>query len=393
MDELKEKYFHVLTHGGNLTELCNITSEYTNTPVAITLPTRTIIRKSNSYTREITEEYAGAFLCFDEEDTADHVKEMNRLLMTGKPFARLWMGSRYKRINCGCFQDGKLVAVIDCPVVHGKISENAFDVIQLAATVFVAALRLNNYLSADTRHPLQSYLSALLQDEIIDAYQMKNVYNSYLKNNRSWRILWLLPRPPYTQTELKEHLNPFCNLNSGFLQVEYQNGFVVLLDETGIRNISYFIENCKKTSYICVSEEFSDLHHAKKMLRMAVYALKIARAEDAADGLVKVEKYKTAIIYISGYRTPPSSVKEYSLLDHIREYDKEHQSEYYETIQAWLFNEGDVLKIADKLKIHKNTVNYRLKKLSEVLGINLKDCHVISELYLNMMRELIDMNT
>lgn len=390
MEELKERYFEILTHGGNLTELCNLTAEYTNTPVAITLPTRTIIRKSANYTKELIEEYVSAFTCMEEEDTIEHVKEMNQFLMTGKPFSRMWIGSRYKRIDCGCFQEGKLVAVLDCPIVNGKASENAFEILQMVTDVFVTALRLNNYLSTDTRHPLQSYLSALLRGESIDAYQMKNVYNSYLKNNQSWRILWMLPRTPYIKKDMRENIKAFCSLNGGFLQIEYQDGYAVLLDEMGIRNIGYFVENSKKISYMCISEEFSDLRQAKKMLDMAVNALKIAKVEENADGLVRVEKYKTVIIYMAGYKKPPESVKEYSLIDQMQEYDKRHQSEYCETIRAWLFNEGDVFKIADKLKIHKNTVSYRLKKISEVFGINLKDCHVVTELYLTIVRELVD---
>ena len=389
MEELKERYFEILTHGGNLTELCNLTAKYTNTPVAITLPTRTIIRKSADFTKELTEEYVSAFTCMEEEDTMEAVKDMNQLLLTRQPFSRMWLGSRYKRINCGCFQDGRLVAVIDCPIVHGRASENAFEVVKMAADVFVTALRLNNYLSADTRHPLQSYLSALLRGEIIAGYQMKNFYNSYLKSSSVWRIIWIYPRESYNKKDIKENLQAFCSLNRGFLQVAYKDGYAVLLDEMGIHNISYFVENSRKISYMCVSEEFTDLAQVKKMLDMTVNALKIAKVEENADGLVRVEKYKTVIIYMAGYKKPPESVKEYSLIDQIKEYDERHQSEYYETIRAWLFNEGDILKIADKLKIHKNTVSYRLKKISEVLGINLKDCHVVTELYLAMIRELV----
>ena len=390
MEELKEKYFEILTHGGNLTELCNLTAEYMNTPVAITLPTRTIIRKSANYTKELTEEYAGAFVWMEEEDTVEAVKDMNQLLLTGQPFSRMWLGSRYKRIDCGCFQEGQLVAVLDCPIVNGKASENAFEVLQMATDVFVTALRLNNYLSADTRHPLQSYLSALLRGEIIEGYQMKNFYNSYLKSSSMWRIVWMCPKKSHNKKDIRENIQSFCSLNRGFYQIEYKDGYAVLLDETGIRNIGYFVENSRKISYMCVSEEFTDLDQVKKMLDMAVNALKIAKVEENADGLVRVEKYKTVLIYMAGYKKPPVSVKEYSLIDQMREYDKRHQSEYCETIRAWLFNEGDVLKIADKLKIHKNTVSYRLKKISEVFGINLKDCHVVTELYLTIVRELVD---
>ena len=69
METLKEKYYEILIRGGSLTGLCNLTAGYTGTPVAITLTTRTILRKSSDYTKELTEEYTKAFAFLDREDT------------------------------------------------------------------------------------------------------------------------------------------------------------------------------------------------------------------------------------------------------------------------------------------------------------------------------------
>ena len=53
------------------------------------------------------------------------------------------------------------------------------------------------------------------------------------------------------------------------------------------------------------------------------------------------------------------------------EYDRKHQSNLVETLQAWLDAFGDVTAAADALFLHPNTFRYRLRRVAEVGEINL----------------------
>lgn len=388
MKILKEKYYDLLTRGGSLTGLCNLTSEYTNTPVAITLTTRTILRKSANYTKELTEEYIKAFEFLDREDTIEDVKEMNRLLLCKEPFVKMWMASRYKRINCGCFLDGKLVAVIDCPIVNNQVAENALEVVKMASGAFTAALLMNRVISRNMSHPLESYVAAMLCKETYDMDQMRNFYDSYVDRDTVWRVIWAVPKPSYHQKDIYYAIDPFCRLNSGFIYTEYKDGYVLLMEQAYEKNFRQFAALCKSVCYISVSEAFTDLQMIKKMVEMARSALQIAWLEGAGEEVVCVEKYKVAMIYLSGYQKPSVAVRENMLTDKIKQYDVQHGSEYYETIKVWLLHESNVSKTAGKLNIHKNTVGYRLKKISEIFEVDLHDCHVITELYLSLLIDL-----
>lgn len=74
----------------------------------------------------------------------------------------------------------------------------------------------------------------------------------------------------------------------------------------------------------------------------------------------------------------------------LKQYDAEHGTEYYPTLRAYLLCEQDSRKMAEFLHIHKNTVNYRLRKIAEIYPINLRDCRVITDLYLSLFDELLD---
>jgi sugar diacid utilization regulator len=55
------------------------------------------------------------------------------------------------------------------------------------------------------------------------------------------------------------------------------------------------------------------------------------------------------------------------------EYDSVHNSDLVETLNSWLEFFGDVAGAADSLHVHKNTFRYRLRRLSEIAGIDLSD--------------------
>ena len=55
------------------------------------------------------------------------------------------------------------------------------------------------------------------------------------------------------------------------------------------------------------------------------------------------------------------------------EYDRQHQSNLVETLQAWLESFGDVTAAAKALYLHPNTFRYRLRRVAEVGEINLAD--------------------
>lgn len=57
----------------------------------------------------------------------------------------------------------------------------------------------------------------------------------------------------------------------------------------------------------------------------------------------------------------------------VLEYDAEHGSGYGPTLRAWLDGFGDSAAVADALGIHRNTLRYRIRRISELSGLRLDD--------------------
>lgn len=66
------------------------------------------------------------------------------------------------------------------------------------------------------------------------------------------------------------------------------------------------------------------------------------------------------------------------------EYDKLNGTEYCKSLYEYILCANSVSAAADKLFIHRNTMSYRINKISEITGLNLTNGKNIYKLYLSM---------
>lgn len=57
----------------------------------------------------------------------------------------------------------------------------------------------------------------------------------------------------------------------------------------------------------------------------------------------------------------------------LEDHDATHGSEYLETLCAWLLSDGSLLRTADRMHAHRNTIVYRIRRIRELLGSELDD--------------------
>lgn len=55
----------------------------------------------------------------------------------------------------------------------------------------------------------------------------------------------------------------------------------------------------------------------------------------------------------------------------LREFDRENGTEYYDTLRAYLRHERSIPETSDALIIHRTTLSYRLKKIKDLMSVNL----------------------
>lgn len=90
----------------------------------------------------------------------------------------------------------------------------------------------------------------------------------------------------------------------------------------------------------------------------------VATREDVR-ALVSVENVLTALAEVPGLWTGP--------VERLLDYDARRGTDYADTLRAWLDGFGDSASVAAALKVHRNTLRYRLERVTEIAGLRLDD--------------------
>ncbi|MER5394630.1 helix-turn-helix domain-containing protein [Saccharopolyspora sp. NPDC002686] len=71
----------------------------------------------------------------------------------------------------------------------------------------------------------------------------------------------------------------------------------------------------------------------------------------------------------------------------LREHDRTQGTEYLATLRAWLRHPGDPRQASQELNVHPNTFRYRMKRLTQLVDIDLDDPDVRSALLVQLLAE------
>ncbi|MEH7093540.1 PucR family transcriptional regulator [Neobacillus vireti] len=82
-----------------------------------------------------------------------------------------------------------------------------------------------------------------------------------------------------------------------------------------------------------------------------------------------------------------SEAYENDSLKKLQEYDQKHHSNLVETLEVFLNKDNNINDAAKELNVHANTLNYRLKRISEIGDVNFKDPNQKMLLYLDLKLE------
>ncbi|MCS0673162.1 CdaR family transcriptional regulator [Cytobacillus firmus] len=75
---------------------------------------------------------------------------------------------------------------------------------------------------------------------------------------------------------------------------------------------------------------------------------------------------------------------EHPAIEKLKKYDLEHRTNLLTTLEAFIDHDSNVNETAKKLHIHMNTLNYRLKRITDIGEVDLKNTNTKLSLYLEL---------
>ena len=120
-----------------------------------------------------------------------------------------------------------------------------------------------------------------------------------------------------------------------------------------------------------IARDTGELVHARAWVDRAVRVLAQGRGHRRTAGIddIHVESLLLELRDLAAVRgdRPTGGVRR------LLEYDRKHGAHLVDTLAAWLDHYGDVTAAAQAAFVHPNTFRYRLRRVAEVGGVNLKD--------------------
>ena len=236
-----------------------------------------------------------------------------------------------------------------------------------------------------------SFENALISPEYSESYIPTITQGGYDKNG-NYCVVTISSKNSAEMT--KKHISnlfPKCNI------ISHSNYTILVLYNEQITQFNNLIDNNKReltdyVEYIGVGSTINDLIDLHKSYRESVFAHKVATSSNA-----KIQYFSALGLFRIFYETQDKSILESiakTTLSSIIAYDSIHNSEYFETLKVYLNHGSSILETALIMNTHRNTINYRMRKIREILGKELDDPQYIFNLMLayNIM-DYLDIST
>lgn len=196
-----------------------------------------------------------------------------------------------------------------------------------------------------------------------DGVQMRSILEGFLPF--SWSVFH------------NQHIIILLNFDHPYYQnPETRSAFVTYLKENHLR--------------CCISDAFDDLFILKEHYSLNVSALQLARSCRDTRAFITYDEYK---LFRSIQMIPREEIPflcSFAILE-IRESDQLNKTEYFQTVFCYLHTGRSLQKTAELLFLHRNTVAYRIQKISEKYSIDFKnELQVLQHYYSCLLLQAAD---
>jgi DNA-binding PucR family transcriptional regulator len=174
---------------------------------------------------------------------------------------------------------------------------------------------------------------------------------------------------------------------------------VVLWDDAGPnRSALEFAEHLRReiqayasgwTATISVGPSCADIREYGDAYRLTCGVLDLVQQSDRRDRIVSLDSIGAYRLLLQVKRPQELQCFAESMLGTVHVYDGKHQTQLGATLRSFMANRCNVSVTAKALHVHPNTVAYRLRRVEELLEIDLSDPQAMLHLQLALMIERI----
>ena len=319
-----------------------------------------------------------------------NMKDVKESLNDSTPFLLNCYKSPFKRYASKLFFGGKLmgymVVLMENEELDSRERELVKEISQIAASCFQSNLSKKNLDNLG----YENFLMDLIDNKITDLETLNEKIKIYNESFRSQMVILILDIRDFEGKEgpigyLSKQINKILNRR----HIYYENQIVVLydfnyIDFANIDPIKRLKEFALENNVIIgVSNIFSDLTLGRKHYLEAKKAIELKEKMELPDHLIEFKDvgFYALLDVIEGLGVE-SQAYIHPGLKTLKSYDKTNDTEFYNTLYAYLKTNQNAVYTGRDLFLHRNTVKYRIDKIVEITGIDLtKDYEVFNLMF------------
>ena len=141
------------------------------------------------------------------------------------------------------------------------------------------------------------------------------------------------------------------------------------------------------TATISVGPRCADIREYGDAYRLTCGVLDLVQRSERRDRVVSLDSIGAYRPLLQVKRPQELQCFAESMLGTVHTYDRRHQTKLSDTLHSYMTNRCNVSVTAKALHVHPNTVAYRLRRVEELLGVDLSDPQAMLHLQLAIMIE------
>jgi len=277
----------------------------------------------------------------------------------------------------------------------GEITEErmkAMSIIQEACSLMLKGKTSENSMESVY---LKTFINELFNGRIVSEKQL----DLWRKNCR------FFPKPPYRIITVNTNSSSEKNVLS-YISKYFQNLFsdqMLLIQDRVLYILQYsllpkmtqmasnelYIFLCKFNAHCGVSNSFENLLDIGDYKIQAADAMCIGKRLDVHSRIHFYKDYYLPAILMPRINEMPRNNYISPVIEKLREYDKKHSTDFLDTLKVYIRNLCSTSDSAAQLHIHRNSFLYRINKIEEITGVDLREYHMFIHLAINIYIEEI----
>jgi hypothetical protein len=405
-----QSILEIYIKASNIHEYIQSLSFLLDNPVVVIDPTFTII--SHSDIKDIDDSLwttgilNGHYTDQIIEEIIEKHRQRDLKINNNQPYIRENVPSKYKRIISNLCLKGSVYGSLVVLHMNG-IQEEIEDILPLASDL---TLKFLNFDKTDTAINMLNDNSAYYEMIFMNLL-LGNIQETDMSANRvigmlqeSARYFQLLSVPivefnKIAVRNLKKNLeslihNTWVIYFKNYIHVLRMANTIFADDENKLVEIRSILRDF--SARVCYSETFTNIFHVPKHYQRNLRALDLSERLKSENKIVNYENYIFLDLAMTAVKNESQSLEDFvtTKIRLIRKYDRQHQTNFFETFYVFLQTKESYAQTAKILMTHRNTVYYRINRIKDYFSIDISSFESYSAMLISCIvahyKDLLD---